>query len=160
SNSRERMRAIVARGPTLLDGSCNGRGLHELLLSPPDPVRLDGPIPVNVEAMAWDPVAGGYRVYALESGRWSYFGDSGDMLEGPVVRTPDGIGGTVRSSARRCANCHAGGGPVMKEMRDPWMNWEDLGTRETPGAKELVSQLKDAMGETEIRRLDGRSVQA
>jgi hypothetical protein len=86
-------------------------------------------LPSNVEIMAFDETAGVFNYYETGNGKINFFGNSKDMLEGA-----DG-------EDRRCANCHTGGGAIMKELDTPWVHWE--GHMDTPGARELVEANKD-----------------
>lgn len=55
-----------------------------------------------------------FNFYKLESGAWSFLGDSIDLLAGPGP-----------SGARACATCHVSGAPIMKELRLPWVHWQN-----------------------------------
>jgi hypothetical protein len=87
-------------------------------------------LPGGVEIMAFDRSRGVYNYYKEVDGVMGFFGSSLDFVtEGP--------GGPAVTSVRGCANCHVGGGPIMKELQSPWLHW--TGTRTTPGHRELVA---------------------
>jgi hypothetical protein len=121
---------VISRG-------CNGRNGWELFFAPPREVSLkDESAPDAVEIIAFardapdDPSSGVFHFYALEGGRWRYFGASSDLLKKPG---PD--------QERRCANCHLSGGLVMKELNRPWNGWEVAGANQTPGFGDMVQKL-------------------
>jgi len=110
--------------------ACNNRKREDLMFSLFGVGANAKQLPEDVEVMAFDESKGIYNYYTLEGGEWNYFGDSHDMLSGP------GEGGD-----KRCANCHTGGGLVMKELHTPWLHWE--GHMDTPGAQTLVTNNPD-----------------
>ena len=102
-------------------------------------VRPTGDLPGNVEIIAFDATQGVFNYYeTAPDGGINFFGTSRDLLKG--VGSDDD---------RRCAGCHVGGGPVMKELAAPWLHWE--GDTTTPGVQELVSAHADLLG----RKSDG-----
>jgi hypothetical protein len=119
-------RAVTSR-------ECGGRRAHALLFSSFG-LTPDGGPPEDIEIVALDEARGVYNYYVIEDGRWSFHGDSRDMLLGPGAR-----------GERRCAGCHVGGGLVMKELESPWMHWE--GDTTTPGAAELVARHAELFGQ-------------
>jgi hypothetical protein len=94
-------------------------------------------VPGEVEIMAFDRTAGVFNYYKEVGGKLQFFGTSNDF----VALGPDGPSLT---DVRGCANCHTGGGPIMKELLVPWLHWE--GTFSTPGAQELVMSRQAFMG--------------
>lgn len=75
------------------------------------------------EVMAFDPNQQAYNYYLLAGGEWSFHGSSIDLLAG-----------SSDSGLRGCADCHSGGGPVMKELRTPWVHWQG-----GPGSRLLMA---------------------
>lgn len=55
-----------------------------------------------------------FAFYKVDAGKWSFLGDSIDLLAGPGS-----------SGERSCAGCHVSGAPVMKELRQPWVHWKN-----------------------------------
>ncbi len=108
---------------------CNGREEHEILFSLFGIRAGATTLPGNVEIIAFDKTAGVFNFYETTNGEINFFGNSKDMFKGPQGNT------------RRCANCHTGGGLIMKELDTPWMHWE--GHSDTPGAADLVSGIAD-----------------
>lgn len=114
-------RAVVSR-------ACDGRSEHELLFSLFG-IAFDGDqppseLPEDVEIIAFDRERQVFDYYTIESGSWTHFGNSKDMLEPKAEKK------------LRCANCHTGGGLIMKELNQPWVHWE--GKTTTPGTDALV----------------------
>ena len=141
--SPDSYRVVVTR-------TCDGRPDHGLFMnifgvrpSAPGATSFDS-LPDDVEVIAFDAQAGQFHYYSLEDlgkgRRWHFFGSSSDLLAGPGV-------GTFPAQERRCANCHVGGGLVMKELHVPWVHWEPV--LSTPGAKELADAFED-LGEHSI----------
>ena len=87
----------------------------------------DGPVPADAEIMAFDQVRGMFNFYKLEAGQWSFFGTSLDLL--------------AEDTKSDCARCHTTGGPLMKEINNPWLHWE--GDADTPGAAALIDAHDD-----------------
>jgi hypothetical protein len=115
------MRVVVTR-------KCNGRQQHELFFSLFG-VSNGRPLPGSVEVMAFDNETEQYNYYALEGGEWTFFGTSLDLVQPGAKDT------------KRCAGCHTGGGPIMKELDTPWNHWE--GHEDVPGARTLVDANED-----------------
>jgi hypothetical protein len=68
-------------------------------------------------------------------GRMTFFGNSKDyILQGPA--------GPNLTDVRGCANCHPGGGLVMKELTDPWVHWEPR-TPDNGGAKHFATIVRN-----------------
>ena len=63
-----------------------------------------------LQIMAWDPQQGGYNFYERRRAIWSWVGSSWQALE-PETR------------GRGPFDSHVNGGPVMKELKLPWLNW-------------------------------------
>jgi hypothetical protein len=94
-------------------------------------------IPGGIEIMAFDQTNGVFNYYKEVDGKLGFFGSSSDFVtEGP--------GGPDITDERGCANCHTGGGPIMKELDAPWLHWQ--GTFKTPGAPLLVQSRAAVMG--------------
>jgi hypothetical protein len=120
-------------------------GDKRVLLSPLETVAAGDPTPTDVEILAFDETRKIFDFYALEGGQLRFMGTSVDMLDGPG----SGSGG---SQERRCANCHTGGGPVMKELLLPWANWDGPtglhfnGGTTSPGSDVVFKQLATGLG--------------
>lgn len=95
----------------------------------------------GVEIIAFDESAGVFNFYKEVEGRMHFFGNSIDFIT-------DGPGGPDVISTRGCANCHTGGGPVMKELTNPWLHWEFA--RQSPGAAKLVDNRTAFMGQRDF----------
>jgi hypothetical protein len=65
---------------------------------------------IFLQVFAWDPRNAAYNFYERRSGAWCWAGSSWDALE------PDSRGNGPFDS-------HVNGGPVMKELKTPWMHW-------------------------------------
>jgi hypothetical protein len=119
-------------------------GTKRILFSPMQTVAPGGPLPTEAEIMAFDETKQVFDFYALEAGHLRFMGTSIDMLEGPGA-------GTGRDQERRCANCHTGGGPIMKELILPWANWDGPtgthfnGGTTSPGSNDVFTQVTKAM---------------
>jgi hypothetical protein len=112
--------------------TCNNRSTDGIIFSLFG-LRAGGGLPEGVEMIAFDETAGVFNYYETDGQKLNFFGSSKDMLKGP------GSG-----DDRRCANCHTGGGLVMKELDTPWMHWE--GHEDTPGAEDFVTKNKKNLG--------------
>jgi len=66
----------------------------------------------DVEIMARAADSDTFNFYKLSGGSWAFFGSSTDLLAGA-----DDQGN------RDCATCHVSGAPIMKELRAPWVHW-------------------------------------
>ncbi len=91
-------------------------------------------LPPNTEIISFDDSAGVFNYYEATGSGIEFFGSSKDLLKG----SPDG-------KTRRCAQCHTGGGLVMKELDTPWLHWE--GHQNIPGTDELIAANKDLLGQ-------------
>jgi hypothetical protein len=111
---------------------CAQRGAQDLMFAPLG-VSLNGPLPSDVEVVAFDSTRSVYDFYAFEGGKIRFFGDSADFLQGA------GAGADFQNTQRRCAQCHVSGGLIMKEQIEPWANW--LGTLRPPQADDLIQKL-------------------
>jgi hypothetical protein len=103
--------AVGAENPIVREvgsGGCDGLAFFFSVFG----VRPGAPLPDDLELMAQRSDGAGWNFYALEQGAWKFFGSSVDMLEGR------GAG-----EVRKCAACHPAGTLVMKELKDPWVNW-------------------------------------
>jgi hypothetical protein len=96
--------------------------------------------PGEVEIIALDEVDGVFNFYKELDGTMQFFGSSLDY-------TVAGPGGPDLTSTRGCANCHTGGGLIMKELVSPWTHW--AGTDFIPGADQLVASRASYMGRLE-----------
>ena len=65
---------------------------------------------IFLQVFAWDPSKAAYNFYERRGGAWCWAGSSWDALE------PDSRGNGPFDS-------HVNGGPVMKELKAPWMHW-------------------------------------
>ncbi len=108
---------------------CGDRAEHEVLFSLFGVRAGATSLPETVELIAFDKSEGVFNYYEAGPGEISFFGNSRDMKKGSEGNT------------RRCAQCHTGGGLIMKELDTPWMHWE--GHTDTPGAADLVSAHPD-----------------
>jgi hypothetical protein len=79
----------------------------ELFISTAPP--FDSP-DIFLQIFAWDPKAGAYNFYERRRGIWSWAGSSWGALDA-MTR---GLGPF---------DSHVNGGPVMKELKQPWMHW-------------------------------------
>jgi hypothetical protein len=104
-----------------------------------------------VEAFAWDNSKGYYNFYELRgdgvTGLWSYRGDSFDILVDNRLLHRQPTPSAPRFGDRlRCSGCHMNGGPIMKELTEPYNDWWnpqrplDFGQR-TPDAR-IAAVLK------------------
>ena len=96
--------------------------------------------PGEVEIIAFDEANGVFNYYKEIGGKMGFFGSSSDF----VVQGP---GGPNLTDERGCANCHPGGGIVMKELQFPWPHWENQ--FESPGAGELIASREAVLGAVE-----------
>jgi hypothetical protein len=72
-------------------------------------------VDIFLQVFAWDPVAGAFNFYERRSDIWVWAGSSWQALEAPTR----GLGPF---------DSHVNGGPVMKELKVPWMHWHSQGT--------------------------------
>ena len=122
--------------------TCGGRDTHEVMFSLFGIRAGATSLPDGVEIIAFDKTAGVFNYYETKGDKINFFGNSKDMLKGK------GSG-----EDRRCAECHTGGGLIMKELDTPWLHWE--GHMNTPGAQELVAAHKDMGSKTSGAELEG-----
>jgi hypothetical protein len=120
--------ALLQSFRTVTSRRCNSRQEWELLFSLFG-VPASGQLPNNAEVIAFDPESKEFNYYEVDSGKWHFFGSSSDFVEGR--------GG-------RCANCHTGGGLIMKELDVPWVHW--TGHFATPGTTRVIDANKDDLG--------------
>jgi hypothetical protein len=95
-------------------------------------------------------VAGVFDFYALDNGRWNFFGSSFDLIAQGYDCNTDGACIPKAASQLRCAACHVGGGLVMKELDTPWINWNSAGVpagRALVGVNDVVSRNRDLFGD-------------
>ena len=106
-----------------------------------------------LQVFAWDPQSAAFNFYERRSGSWCWAGSSWDALE------PDTRGNGPFDS-------HVNGGPVMKELKVPWMHWHSQSAKITdevlapddPLRNEPLYRLKSGGEELEkfIRSCIGR----
>lgn len=109
-----------------------------------------------IELIAFDPAKKLYNFYELigdgKQGNWFYRGDSLDIRAdiAPLHRQSDPAHPAFGRHLR-CAGCHLGGGPIMKELALPHNDWWSakrplpLGGRvPEPRLAELMNSLQDA----------------
>jgi len=65
---------------------------------------------IFLQVFAWDPKLRAYNFYERRRRIWSWAGSSWDALE-------------VETRGRGPFDSHVNGGPVMKELKVPWMHW-------------------------------------
>ncbi|WP_218578332.1 hypothetical protein [Vineibacter terrae] len=65
---------------------------------------------IFLQIFAWDPKSGAYNFYERRRGVWSWAGSSWQALMEPT-------------RGRGPFDSHVNGGPVMKELKLPWMHW-------------------------------------
>ncbi len=106
---------------------CGGRPEHGLAISMANLHGDSTRVPDDAEFMAFDPTLGSFSFYTLQGGVWTFHGTSQDLV------TP--------GTQSRCAQCHADGGMIMKELDTPWVHWE--GDATTPGAATLIDAIDD-----------------
>jgi hypothetical protein len=151
----------------VLSRQCQGRSSHELLLSVfgisthlgPDGNIADVQVPqTRLELIGeqrptgrddGDPNTGVFNFYAREDGQWKFFGSSRDFLAQGYDCNSDGACIPKAATQIRCAACHVGGSPLMKELDSPWNNWESTGTGGTmlPGAEDVATRNRDLFGD-------------
>ncbi len=122
----------------------------------------------TMEVIAWDPTGGPiidgnatgvYNYYGLEAAdengadcksfgkcaepNWSFHGNSAQFLD--LNENLEQTGAFFAApQKRRCAECHTGGGLIMRELNSPWINWEEDFV--TPGARGLMAAHGDVLG--------------
>nr|WP_245508940.1 hypothetical protein [Bradyrhizobium nanningense] len=79
----------------------------ELFISTAPP--FDSP-DIFLQIFAWDPKSAAYNFYERRRGVWSWAGSSWEALEEPT-------------RGHGPFDSHINGGPVMKELKAPWMHW-------------------------------------
>jgi hypothetical protein len=112
-------------GRSVITRTCGGREEHDVFFSLFG-VSAGSSLPGNAEVMAFDRNLGVYNYYTLEGGEWEFHGNSIDL---------------VTTGTQRCAACHTGGGPIMKELDTPWLHWE--GHQSTAGVGEFIDGNDD-----------------
>ncbi len=122
--------------------TCNNRSTEGIVFSLFGLQAGQSSLPSGVEMIAFDDTAGIFNYYETDGRTLNFFGSSKDMLKGPGS-----------NDTRRCANCHVGGGLVMKELDTPWLHWE--GHIDTPGAEDLVKAHKNLGSKTSGAELEG-----
>ena len=109
-----------------------------------------------IELIIWDPVKNLYNFYELigdkGESKWFYRGDSLDILEdNKNLHLQDDPDKPVFGKKLRCSACHSSGGPIMKELDEPYNDWwkikkgfnlKDL--KPDHEVKEILEQLNDA----------------
>ena len=154
---------------TVISRQCGGRRAHELMMSasvhagPGGDIasaKLNGDfvelIGERRDASTPDRVSGVFNFYARESGRWTFFGSSEDLLSEGYTCNADGACIPKTEPRQRCAGCHVGGGLVMKELENPWTFWEASRGVPMPGSVELTAKFSSVFG----KRLNGTELEA
>jgi len=113
--------------------ACNNRSTDGIIFSLFGLQAGQNKLPEGVEMIAFDETEGVFNYYETDGNTLNFFGSSKDMLKGPAS-----------GDVRRCANCHVGGGIVMKELDTPWMHWE--GHENTPGSDDFVKKHQKFLG--------------
>ena len=130
-------RAVVTR-------ECDGRSDHEMFISLFGIQAGDEDMPNDFEAIGKDKVSGVFNYYAREEGKWTFFGNSLDLI-GDGYDCKDNGACTPKAAVKtRCASCHIGGGLNMKELNSPWVHWE--GDTQTPGTDDMMTKHKHLLG--------------
>lgn len=130
----------------------------------------------TAEIISFDSSAGVFNYYDVVGDSWRFFGSSHDLADEHSSRASDGaperfvateraartheIGGRS-DEVRKCAACHVGGGPIMKELDSPWLHWEGVNFDEPsrPVHKALLSTLEAAQIEGFTRVGGGSDMQ-
>lgn len=71
------------------------------------------PEAVFLQVAAWDDAAGMFNYYMRIRGTWVWAGNSYSALAEP-------------SRGQGCFDSHVNGSVVMKELKDPWLNWQSM----------------------------------
>jgi hypothetical protein len=79
----------------------------ELFISTAPPFASDA---VFLQIFAWDPQSAAYNFYERRRGVWSWAGSSWQALQEPT-------------RGHGPFDSHVNGGPVMKELKLPWLHW-------------------------------------
>lgn len=79
----------------------------------PDLLVSSDPGSVFLQVAAWDPVARVFNYYMRISPAWVWTGDSWSAL-------------APESRGRGCFDSHVNGSVVMKELKQPWSNWQSM----------------------------------
>ena len=74
---------------------------------------IGDPTAVFLQVAAWDDHAGLFNYYMRVSGTWEWAGNSYYSLASP-------------SRGRGCFDSHVNGSLVMKELKQPWLNWQSM----------------------------------
>jgi hypothetical protein len=130
-------RAVTSRG-------CNGRAQHSLLMSVFGIAAGADQLPKNVEVIAFDAGSKSFNYYALEEGKWSFFGNSRDFVKDGYTCDASGVCQANASKKTRCAGCHTGGGLIMKELEFPWVHWS--GPAPMPGEEQIFKKFGAQFG--------------
>ena len=127
----------------VLSRRCGDRKKEDMVFSLFGVGAGDERLPDDAEIIAWDKEAGVHNYYTLEGGEWAFHGNSQDLAR--QEGSHDG--------QTRCAQCHTGGGLIMKELDTPWVHWE--GHHDTPGARELVQNNPDLGSKSSGSAMEG-----
>ncbi|MGW0846543.1 hypothetical protein ACWD26_41740 [Streptomyces sp. NPDC002787] len=79
----------------------------------PDLLVSSDPGSVFLQVAAWDPVAQVFNYYMRISPAWVWTGDSWSSL-------------APESRGKGCFDSHVNGSVVMKELKQPWSNWQSM----------------------------------
>lgn len=79
----------------------------------PDLLVSSDPGSVFLQVAAWDPVARVFNYYMRISPAWVWTGDSWSAL-------------APESRGKGCFDSHVNGSVVMKELKQPWSNWQSM----------------------------------
>ncbi|WP_189786664.1 hypothetical protein [Streptomyces capitiformicae] len=79
----------------------------------PDLLVSSDPGSVFLQVAAWDPVARVFNYYMRISPAWIWTGDSWSSL-------------APESRGKGCFDSHVNGSVVMKELKQPWSNWQSM----------------------------------
>ena len=81
-----------------------------------------------IELIVWDSGKGAYNFYELVgrggTSKWMFRGDSMDVLaDMALLHRQSDPANPQFGRTLRCSGCHAGGGPIMKELAAPQNDW-------------------------------------
>lgn len=81
-----------------------------------------------IEVIAWDKRKHLFNYYELRGngrqGKWYYRGDSADIFaDNKYLHRTDAQQPAKFGKRLRCSGCHGNGGPIMKELSEPFNDW-------------------------------------